>query len=187
MRQKMPTSPASVKEWADIIFGLIQTATIIGGGLFALYEYRRFRRYSPKIEFEVDFVTYGISDTPGSRLVDIAMTVKNMGQVRNYFPTIDVGVKSLQGEDVQAALEDGKRLRFGRELIPKHNIVAKPEDPWWVDGGVTQVFRYPVVIKESLDFVQVNAEFHYYKDKEGKKRIAYHQATCIKSAGKAKE
>jgi hypothetical protein len=57
----------------------------------------------------------------GIRLADIAITVKNTGQVRNYFPTIEVGVKSLRAEDVQAALEDGKRLRFGRELIPKHN------------------------------------------------------------------
>jgi hypothetical protein len=183
----MPTPTTSVKDWADIIYGLIQTVAIIGGGLIALYEYRRFRRYSPKIGFDVDFVTYGISDTPGIRLVDIAITVKNMGQVRKYFPTIDVGVKSLRAEDAQAALEDGKRLRFRRELISKHNIVANPEDPWWVDGGITQVFRYPVVIKEPLDFVQVNAEFQYYKDKEGKKRIAYHQASCIKPTGKPKE
>jgi hypothetical protein len=183
----MPNLPTSVKDWADIIYGLIQTAAIIGGGLIALYEYCRFRRYSPKIEFDVDFVTYGISDTPGIGLVDIAITVNNMGQVRNYFPTIDVGVNGLRAEDMQVALEDGKRLRFGRKLIPKHNIVANPEDPWWVDGGVTQIFRYPVVIRELLDFVQVNAEFQYYKDKEYKKRIAYHQATCIKPTGKPKE
>jgi hypothetical protein len=84
-------------------------------------------------------------------------------------PSIDVGIKSVRTEDVQAAIEDRKRLSFGRELIPKHNIVANPDDPWWVDGGVTQNFRYPVVIKEPFEFVQVNAEFQYYKDKQGKK------------------
>jgi len=97
--------------------------------------------------------------------------VKNMGQVRNYFPSIDVDVKSLGVEDVQAALEDGKRLRFGRELTLKHNIVAKPEDPWWVDGGITQIFRYPVIIKDSFDFVQVNAEFQYYKIKRARREL----------------
>jgi hypothetical protein len=183
----MLTLPSSVKDWADIVYGLIQTAAIIGGGLIALYEYHRFRKYSPKIEFDVDFVLHGLSGNPGIRLVDIAIRVKNMSQVRNYFPTIDVGVRGLRAEDVQAALKDSKRLRFGRELIPKHNIVAKPEDPWWVDGGVTQIFPYPVVIKEAPDVVQVNAEFQYYRDKGGKKRVAYHQASCIKPTEKPKE
>lgn len=142
--------PTLATTWAEIIYQLIATAAIIVGGLVALYEYRRFRRYSPKIEFDIDFVTYGIPDTPGVRLVDIGMTVKNMGQVRNYFPTIDVGVRSLRSEDVQAALKDSKRLKFGRELIPKHNIVLKPEDPWWVDAGVTQIFCYQSSSKSRL-------------------------------------
>jgi hypothetical protein len=179
----MSTPLGPVRDWADIIYGLVQTAAIIGGGLIALYEYRRFRRYRPKIEFDVDFVTYRIRDATGTRLVDVTVTVKNKGQVRNYFPDIGIGVKGLRAEDIQAALEQGTRLRFGRELIPKHNIVADPRDPWWVDGGVAQDFRYPVVIKESPDFVQVNAEFHYYRHRDGGKRIAYHQATRIKRVG----
>ena len=182
----MPALPTSVKEWADLIFGLIQTAVVIGGVVIAVYEYRRFRKYSPKIEFDVDFVPYGISDAPPVHLLDIAITVKNSSQVRNYFPTINVGVKSLRAEDVQAALEDGKRLRFGRELISKHNIVPKPEDPWWVDGGITQNFHYPVAIKEASDFVQVNAEFDYYRDKAARVKVGYHQATCIKPLGKSR-
>ncbi len=183
----MATFPTAIKDWADIIYGLIQTAALIAGGVIALYEYRRFRKYSPKIEFEVDFETHGISDTPAIRLLDIALTVKNLSQVRNYFPTINVGVKSLRVEDVQAALEDGMRLKFGHELIAKHNIVTQPDDPWWVDGGVTQIFRYPVAIKEAPDFVQVNAEFGYYKDKYGKEKIAYHQATRIRPMRNFKE
>ena len=169
---------------ADIIFGLIQTTALIGGGLIALYEYRRFRKYSPKIEFDLDFVTYEIPDAPGSRLVDISLTAKNMSEVRNYFPTLEVAVKSLRAEDVRTALECKERLRFGNELIPKHNIVPHPEDPWWVDGGVTQVFRYPVVVSDPDDFLQVNANFQYYRDRQGRKRIAYHQATCIKPTAK---
>jgi len=54
----------STKEWIEILFGFVQTAAIIIGGLYALYEYRRFRRYQPKIEFDVDFEMYPIPDLP---------------------------------------------------------------------------------------------------------------------------
>jgi hypothetical protein len=181
----MFTLPTSIKDWADIIHGLIQSAAIVGGGAVALYEYRRFRKYSPKIEFDVDFELHPVSGDSAAGLVDIAVRIKNMSQVRNYFPTIKVGVKGLRTEDVQRALETGRRITFGNELIPKDNIVAKPEDPWWVDGGVTQVFPYPVVVKKTPDILQVNAEFYYYKDREAKEKIGYHQASRIKPTGKS--
>ena len=170
----------STKDWVEILFGFVQTAALIIGGLFALYEYRRFRRYQPKIEFDVDFEVYPIPDSPEASLVDISLIAKNWGQVRNYFPTINVGVKELQPGDVNAALESRKRLRFGKELIEMHNIVHNPQDPWWVDAGVSQTFRYPVVINEPTHFLQVNAEFKYYKDREGRREEAYHQATRVK-------
>jgi len=170
----------STKEWIEILFGFVQTAAIIIGGLYALYEYRRFRRYQPKIEFDVDFEMYPIPDLPEACLVDINLTVKNWGQVRNYFPTINVGVKALQPGDANAALESRKRLRFGKELIEMHNIVHNPKDPWLVDAGVTQAFCYPVVINAPANFIQVNAEFKYYRDREGKTEEAYHQATRVR-------
>jgi hypothetical protein len=164
-------------DWLVFLLSAIQTSAIVLGGLYTFYEYQRFRRYSPKIQFEVDFELHPIASESGNYLLNIGITVKNLGQVRNYFPKITVGVKALSTEGVAAALETHRRLRFGRELVEKHNIVPKPKDPWWVDSGVTQVFPYPVVIHEPGDFVQVNAEFFYYK---GREKEAYHQASLVK-------
>ena len=165
------------QDWTNLLLEFIQTAAIIIGGLYALYEYRRFRRYSPKIQFEVDFNLYPINDKSGNYLLNIELIVKNLGLVRKYFPKIMVGVKTLRAEDVETAQNAHKRLRFGRELVQWHNIVYKPEDPWWVDSGVTQVFPYPVVINELGDFIQVNAKIYYYKYK---KEEEYHQASLVK-------
>jgi hypothetical protein len=169
----MPTS-----DWLLILFESIQTTAIVVGGLYTLYEYQRFRRFRPKIQFDVDFDLHPTASKPGNYLLNIKLTVKNLGYVRNYFPQILVGVKALSEKDLKKALETQKRLRFGRELVQKHNIVINPEDPWWVDSGVTQVFPYPVIINEPGDFIQVNTEFHYYR---GKQKAAYHQASLVKA------
>lgn len=176
-------------DWIKLLLDCIPAAAILLGALYTLYEYRRFRRYSPKIQFDVDFNLHPIDGTSGNYLVDIEMTVKNVGQVRMYFPEIYVGVKTLGKDDLDNALKTKKRFYFKRELIPKANI-ADREDPWWVDPGVTQVFPYPVAIKEPNDFVQVNTVLYYYKNIEKYKRASsnekkklregYHQASLVK-------
>ena len=47
-----------------------------------------------------DAVAMKISLRDALRLVDIAITARNLSQARNYFPTIEVGVKGLRTEDV---------------------------------------------------------------------------------------
>jgi hypothetical protein len=166
----------STLDWLSFLLSGIQTAAIIIGGLYTFLEYRRFRRYSPKIQFEIDFDLYPLAKS-GSHLLNIEITATNRGQVRNYFPTILVGVKALNQEDLENALQTQKRLKFRRVLVEKHNITPDPKDPWWVDSGVTQVFPCPVVIQDPGDFVQVNAEFWYYR---GEEEEAYHQASLVK-------
>jgi hypothetical protein len=142
----------------------IQTAAIVLGGLYALYEYRRVRRFSPKIQFELDFDLYPIDRRSGVHLLDVDLTVRNQGQVRMYLPEIFVGVKTLGADDVDESLSKQGRLKFTRALVPKKNIVHDPKDPWWVDAGVTQRFPLPVAVRDPGDFIQVNAEFRYYKN-----------------------
>ena len=167
----------STLDWILILLESIQATAIVVGALYTLYEYQRFRRFRPKIQFDVDFDLHPTASNPANYLLNIKLTVKNLGYVRNYFPKILLGVKALSEEDVKTALESQTRLRFGRELVQKHNIVIKPEDPWWVDSGVTRVFPYPVIINKPGDFIQVNTEFHYYR---GKQKAAYHQASLVK-------
>lgn len=142
----------------------IQTAAIVLGGLYALYEYRRVRRFSPKIQFELDFDLYPIDRKSGIHLLDVDLTVRNQGQVRMYLPEIFVGVKTLGADDVDESLSTQGRLKFTRSLVTKKNIVHDPKDPWWVDAGVTQRFPLPVAVRDPGDFIQVNAEFRYYKN-----------------------
>ena len=43
-----------LKTW-DFLLNCIQTGAIVIGGVYTLFEYRRFRRLNPKIEFDIDF------------------------------------------------------------------------------------------------------------------------------------
>lgn len=168
------------------ILDWIQTTAIVLGGLYALYEYKRFRRFSPKIQFEVDFDLYPIDGKSGNYLLNIELIVKNQGQVRMYFPEIFVGVKTLGIDDIEKSLNTKKQLKFGRQLVPKDNI-GKPKDPWWVDSGVTQVFPYPIMINEPGDFIQVNTEFYYYKNIKKYRKIAKEEAKIRGKNGEIKE
>jgi len=168
------------------ILDWIQTTAIVLGGLYALYEYKHFRRFSPKIQFEVDFDLYPIDGKSGNYLLNIELIVKNQGQVRMYFPEIFVGVKTLGIDDIDKSLNTKKRLKFGRQLVPKDNI-GKPKDPWWVDSGVNQFFPYPIVINEPGDFIQVNTEFYYYKNIKKYRKIAKEEAKIRGKKGEIKE
>ena len=166
-------------DWLELLVVGTQTVAIIVGGLYAYYEYRRFRRFKPKVQFDVDFTLHPIAHRAECYLLDVQLTVINRGHVRKYFPKILIGVKALRSEDIDAALETRKRVRFGEELVKKHNIVPDASDPWWVDSGVTQAFPYPLIVENPGDFVQVNATFYYYK---GKQEEAYHKASLVRPA-----
>jgi len=164
-------------ETSDFVLRCIQTGAIILGGGYTLFEYLRFRRLSPKLQFDIDFDLYPIDMSPGDYLLNIRLIVKNMGHVRKKFPHMFVGVKTLTTDAVKKGLKSQKRLLFERSLIKGHNIVHNPDDPWWVDSGITQIFPYPVVIHEPDAFIQVNAKIFYYKYR---KKTDFHQASCIK-------
>lgn len=168
--------------WLELLVIGTQTVAIIVGGLYAYYEYRRFRRFRPKVQFDVDFTLHPIAHGGERYLLDVQLTVINRGHVRKYFPKILVGVKALRPEDVDAALETRKQVRFGEELVKKHNIVPDPSDPWWVDSGVTQVFPYPLIVEGPGDFVQVNAAFYYYR---GREEEAYHKASLVRPVARS--
>jgi hypothetical protein len=172
----------STKEWIELAATLIQTSALILGGVYALYEYRRFRRFSAKIELDVDFSLHSLPGMEDTYLLDIEITVHNLGLIRKSFPEINIHVKSLTAENIQTALENKERLRFSRELISWHNIVHNPRDPYWVDAGATQKFRYPLVVENPGDFIQVNVNFNYYRDRNNQKEEAYHQATRVRAA-----
>ncbi len=161
----------------DFVLRCIQTGAIILGGGYTLFEYLRFRRLSPKIQFDIDFDLYPIDTSPGDYLLYIRLIVKNMGHVRKKFPHMYVGVKTLTADAFKKGLTSQKRLLLERKLIEGHNIMDNPKDPWWVDGGITQIFPYPVAVREPDAFIQVNSKIYYYK--YGNK-TDFHQASCIK-------
>jgi hypothetical protein len=176
-------------EWAKLFLDFVQTAAIVIGGLYALYEYRRTRRFRPKLQFEIDFELYPIEDRPDTYLLNIDLIVMNKGAVRKKIPKLLLRVKTLNAGDVENGLSTQKRFEFGRELIPRHNTIYDPKDPYWVDPGVTQILTYPVVIKEPNSFVQVNATLYYYKTffgrlfsikKDQKHQTEYHMASLVK-------
>ena len=161
----------------DFVLRCLQTGAIIFGGGYTLYEYLRFRRLSPKIQFDIDFNLYPIDNRPDDYLLDIRLIIKNRGNVRKTFPEMLVNAKTLSHKVIESGLAQKKRLKFTDELIPRHDIMDNPKDPWWVDAGVTQIFPYPVIVHKPESFIQVNAKTYYYR--RGRKKD-YHMASCVK-------
>lgn len=159
----------SLPEW-------ISALALLVGALYAAVEYRIFRRYQVKIEFDVVAEIHPIPETKNQYIVDVIAKITNRSQVRHYLPVIEIGVKALKSEDPEAVLNSPQRLKFGEELIPRHNIVHDPHDPYFVDAGITQRFSYPMAISTSAPYIQINSEFRYYRHGKPKE---YHQASII--------
>ncbi len=169
-------------EWTKLFLDFVGTAAIVMGGLYALYEYWRTRRFRPKLQFEIEFEPFPIEGRPGTYLLNIDLIVTNKGAVRKKIPKLLLRVKTLNAGDVENGLNTRERFRFGRELIPEYNTIPDPEDPQRVDPGVTQKFTCPVVIEEPSDFVQVNAKLFYYRTFFGRliEPTEYHVASLVK-------
>lgn len=173
----------AIPEYAGLFLDFVGTAAIVMGGLYALYEYWRTRRFRPKLQFEIEFELYPIEGRPDTYLLNINLIVLNKGAVRKIIPELFLRVKTLNAGDVENALNTRERFKFSRELIPSYNVIPDPKDPQWVDPGVTQIFTCPVAIAEPRDFVQVNAKLFYYKIFFGRLLNAkeYHTASLVKS------
>jgi hypothetical protein len=142
-------------------FECFKVWAILVGGLVALYEYRRFRRYGAKSQLDVDFDVLPCPNSNGTYLLDIRPSIKNVGSVRQRFPVIEIWVNTLEESDVSSARQTSGPLRFSRELVPARNIVHTPSDPYFVDPGVVQLFPYQVVIHQPWEYVQVAVRFFY--------------------------
>lgn len=137
-----------------------QKLLIIVGGLVALYEYHRFRRYGAKSQWTLDYTISPIQTSKGCYLLDIRPKVTNVGRVRQYFPLIEVWANTLSEQDIKVAKDKGK-LKLRRRVLQKTNIVKDPNDPYFVDPNVTQVFSHTALISEPGEYLQVVARFFY--------------------------
>ncbi len=154
-------------EMTGLYLEILQTALVLLGGLVALYEYRRFRRYGAKTQFEIDFEIHSLERPHDAYLLDIHPIVRNMGQVRQYFPIIQVWAKALKETDVTDALktpgveEEKGKISLKGDLLSRRNIVKDPDDPYFVDPGVTQPFPHRAVVANPGEFLLVAARFYY--------------------------
>lgn len=145
----------------ELVFESIKIAAIIVGGGVALYEYKRFRRYGAKAQLDIDFHILPIGKTPGDYLLDIRPTIKNLGSIRQKFPIIEIWVKTITDHDITNVRANKKRMRFSKIIASISNIVPKPEDPYFIDPGVTQEFPVQVKIENPNEFIQVAVRFFY--------------------------
>ena len=116
-----------LKTW-DFVLNCIQTGAIVIGGGYTLFEYHRFRRLNPKIEFNIDFDLYPTDTGPEDYLLNIRLIVKNLGHVRKKFPHMYIGVKTFSADAFEKGVTSQKRLLLERSLIKGHNIMDNPKD-----------------------------------------------------------
>ncbi len=174
-------APSTI-DWFEFGFECFQSAAILLGGLYALYEYRRFRRYGYKAQMDLDFSVYLIQgnresqgDTQRRYVLDICATVKNVGNVRQKFPIIDFWANSIDpqriAEQKQGPAEngdsDGKqqekyKYTLKRSKLFRVDIAQKSPDLYYfVDSGVSQEFRHQEVIDQPGEYIEVVSRFFY--------------------------
>ena len=144
----------------EIIFEVIKTGAILIGGLVALYEYRRFRRFGYKAQLDLDFDIIPLGDKVGDYLLDIEPRIKNLGAVRQYFPMIQIWAKTLKKDDISTGYGNGL-IRFSEKLLVPTNIVHDPTDPYFVDPNVEQLFSQQLIISKPEKLIMVTVRFFY--------------------------
>ncbi|MCP5059332.1 MAG: hypothetical protein GY937_21725 [bacterium] len=141
-------------DWIDLALKVATPTFVFLGGLYAMFEYRRFRRYGHKMELELDFDVIPLPGPPGSYVLDIKPRIKNLGLVRQSFPLIFLWASALRDTDVEAAKEGDGHLKMLDHVLTPRNL-SNPEDPYFVDPGVSQVFPYQAVVETTSSHVKV--------------------------------
>lgn len=142
---------------------LFQSAIIIVAAAFAVYEFFVVRRLSPRIQLDVDFDIHCVSEKEGRYMLIAELEMINKGSVRKYLPEIEIRVGTSTNDELEEASNQTEQLKFSHTLVKLHNIVGDPMDPWWIDPGVKQIVRHPVVIEKLGAFVCLEAQVFYYK------------------------
>ena len=115
----------------------------IAGAVFAYYKFFREGSHHQRIEFDIEFVNLGTSGE--SRVIEVAVTASNKGNVEQKFDAIRLTIRGIvEGQGLNEIEGYEPRLAFPEKIGPVSMIPDK-YNYFFVRPGVNQ--RFPIVVK----------------------------------------
>ncbi|MGW3962377.1 hypothetical protein ACWED2_21335 [Amycolatopsis sp. NPDC005003] len=155
-------------EFAPVVTAVAATIALFGG--YVQFVLRR--ALFPCVEFDVDFVLLRADDT--QKVGDIVVTIKNVGPGSGYVSQTQGRVRyALDGETTTS--RDGVEPSFGHRVDPQTGpgqdvrlildggfLFAPNWQRAFVQPGVTQLYRKPLLLPAGAVLVHVWAAFEYH-------------------------
>lgn len=157
-------------EKAKLILEVFSKVIIILAAMYGTYEFFLFRKSKSVTEDEIDLDVYPTTDD--IVLLDIRIRIHNKSRRRMYMKYLLLGINMLRNGDLEQSIKTKKMLRFTDKVIERKNkkqeeqnnildeFYKKEKDvPFWVDAGITQTFFYPIAVRATSEFIQINCEY----------------------------
>lgn len=147
-------------EIAAVITAAVAILALIGGYVQFVLK----RALLPCIEFDVEFST--LNHTASDQSVgEILCRIRNEGPAVGHVTNVRCRIKyRLAGESGERLGKSGERLGepdFAHELLPTEKFLYFDRDPRFIQPGVTQWYRKPVMFPPNTCLIHVWGYFDY--------------------------
>lgn len=148
------------KRLADVLLATLQLLTVIAGGIWVFFRFRREGSHSPRVSFEIDGKFFGPQSD--CYLGEFVMTVKNEGLVKHRFTEISLRIRGIRKETPPTLWGDTQRVEFPEKIVNDADVMYKKKyGSIFVEPGVTQRLTFVAIIPAGIRFISARAQFEY--------------------------
>ena len=156
----------SLTQVAPVITAAAASVALIGG--YVKFVLRA--AVLPCVEFDVDFVPLPIDD--GRHVGDVVLSIRNVGPGSGYIADIQGRIRYAEHDEIDTTgcveLPFPHRIPAPVTVVEEEKTILesgflfhKDWGPAFIQPGVTQIYRKPVVVPDEATVFHVWAAFHY--------------------------
>ena len=136
------------------IISFLNLFLAVAAAIFAYYKFFREGPHRQRIEFDIEFVDFGVQGE--FRVVEFAVTASNKGHIEQEFDEIRLTIRGIvEGRKLKEIEGHEPRLAFPEKIGPI-SIIPRKYKYFFVRPGVNQ--RFPIVMKIPSDWRLINAK-----------------------------
>jgi hypothetical protein len=144
---------------SNFIISLLNLLVLLVGAIFTYYRFFREGSHNQRIELDLECIDLGINGK--YRIVEVAITAINKGNVEQKFDDIRLKIHGIvNGQELKDIKNHSPRLRFSEEK-PSISVIPEKYKYFFVRPSVKQ--RFPVVLKIPANWsqLQTRSTFKY--------------------------
>lgn len=143
----------------ELFVTVVQITLVVIAASWGYYRLWREGILRPRLEFSIDCEFFG--PVGGEYIAQFTLNARNRGLVRYQFSRIDLRVRGIARDSgIQYWSGREPRLEFPLSVL-KTNVIPDNYNFFFVEPGIEQPITYVSKIPENIQYILVNAVFHY--------------------------